>query len=467
MKPGAASEVSTVSMRRAGLLVATLSSFFTPFMGSAVNIALKSMADDFSLDAVTLSWVATSFLLAAAVFIVPFGRLADIFGRRRLFISGLFVFTLSCLAIALAPSGTWLIITRVCQGIGSAILSGTAMAILTSVYPAKERGKALGFQVASVYLGLSLGPPLGGLLTHYFGWRSIFWMGLPLGIITIIVTFWKLKGEWSEAKGEKFDITGSIIYGLALVALMLGFSGLPDAIGFWLLLAGILGISIFVFLELRIPSPVLNINLFRKNAVLAFANLAALINYSATSAISFLLSLYLQYIKGFEAQTAGLVLIIQPVMMALVSLFSGRLSDKTEPRLLASIGMAITTAGLIMLIFVNNSTSLVYIIFILFVQGIGFGLFSSPNSNAVMSAVERRYYGVASGMLGTMRLIGQMFSMGIATLLFSLYLGEAQITPELYPEFLQSAHTGFIIFAVLCFLGVFASLARRKPSTGQ
>ncbi len=463
MRPEPASHATTASMRKAGLLVAVLSSFFTPFMGSAVNIALPSIASEFHLSAVALSWVATSFLLAAAVFIVPFGRLADIHGRRKLFILGLFIFTLSCLAIGLAQSGTWLIISRVFQGFGSAILSGTAMAILTSVYPANERGKALGFQVASVYLGLSLGPSLGGLLTHYFGWRSIFWVGLPLGMITIIVTFWKLRGEWSEAKGEKFDVTGSIIYGVALIALMLGLSKLPAMTGVWLLLAGILGISFFLFWELKMPSPVLNVQLFRNNAVLAFANLAALINYSATSAVSFLLSLYLQYLKGFSAQVAGLVLIIQPVMMTLVSLFAGRLSDKTEPRLLASIGMAINTAGLILLIFINANTNLVFIIFILLIQGIGFGLFSSPNSNAVMSAVERRYYGVASGMLGTMRLIGQMLSLGIASLLFSLYMGQVQITPEFYPLFLKSAHTGFIIFAVMCFLGVFASLARRTP----
>ncbi len=463
MRPEAANQSSTSSMRKAGLLVAVLSSFFTPFMGSAVNIALPSIASEFHLSAVALSWVATSFLLAAAVFIVPFGRLADIHGRRKLFILGLFIFTLSCLAIAVSPSGVWLIVSRICQGIGSAILSGTAMAILTSVYPANERGKALGFQVASVYLGLSLGPSLGGLLTHYFGWRSIFWVGLPLGIITIAATFWKLRGEWSEAKGEKFDITGAFFYGFALVALMLGLSELPAAAGLWLVIAGILGISLFLFWELKTPSPVLNVQLFRRNAVLAFANLAALINYSATSAVSFLLSLYLQYLKGFSAQIAGLILIIQPVMMTLVSLFAGRLSDKTEPRLLASIGMAINTAGLILLIFINANTNLALIIFILLIQGIGFGLFSSPNSNAVMSAVERRYYGVASGMLGTMRLIGQMFSLGIATLLFSLYMGQVQITPEFYPLFLKSAHTGFIIFAVMCFLGVFASLARRKP----
>jgi len=462
MHPESKSETATSAMRTAGLLVATLSSFFTPFMGSAVNIALPSIAGEFQLDAVALSWVATSFLLSAAVFIVPFGRLADIFGRKRLFSLGLIIFTASCLAIALSPSGAWLIGSRVVQGIGSAILSGTAMAILTSVYPANERGKVLGFQVASVYLGLSLGPSIGGLLTEYFGWRSIFWFGLPLGLITIAVTFWKLKGEWSEAKGEKFDVLGSVIYGIGLILLMLGFSRLPHAPGFWLLGGGIAGIILFIYWETKAASPVLNIRLFSRNASLAFANLAALINYSATSAVSFLLSLYLQYIKGLSPEIAGLVLIVQPVMMAVLSPFAGRLSDRFQPRLLASAGMAISTVGLVLLTQVNNDTSLIYIIIDLFVLGVGFAFFSSPNSNAVMSLVERRYYGVASGTLGTMRLIGQMLSMGIATLLFAIYIGQDRITPVYYPLFLKSTHVGFIVFAVLCFGGVFASLSKRK-----
>ena len=457
----------TKAMRRAALLVATFSSFFTPFMGSSVNIALPSIASEFSLDAVNLNWVATSFLLTAAVFIVPFGRLADIYGRKRIFTLGIAVFTVSCLMVAVSTSGVWLISSRVLQGFGSAILSGTSMAILTSVYPAQERGKVLGFQVAAVYTGLSLGPSIGGLLTQHFGWRSIFIFGLPLGIITIILTLWKLRGEWAEAKGERFDIVGSVIYGVGLIAIMVGFSRLPQLMGVWFLLIGIAGITAFILWEKRVTSPVLNVKLFSLNAVFAFSNLAALINYSATNAVSFLLSLYLQYIKGFSPQYAGLVLITQPVMMAILSPIAGRLSDKFEPRLLASIGMAVTTSGLVMLIFVNEGTNLVFIVVTLFILGIGFALFSSPNSNAVMSSVDRRYYGVASGTLGTMRLIGQMLSLGIAMLLFALYMGQVQITPEFYPLFLRSAHTGFIVFAVLCFGGVFASLLKRKASTGQ
>ena len=463
MRAGADADASAA--RKAGLLVATLSSFFTPFMSSSINIALPSIAREFSLDAVTLSWVATSFLLAAAVFIVPFGRLADIYGRKKIFTFGVVVFTIATVMAALSPTAAFLISARVLQGVGSAILSATSMAILTSVYPANERGKVLGFQVAAVYTGLSLGPSIGGVLTQHFGWRSIFWFGIPLGIITIVAVLWRLKGEWAEAKGERFDYVGSVIFGLSLVGLMLGFSELPGAAGFWFILAGVLGLTGFVLWERRASSPVLNVRLFSGNAVFAFSNLAALINYSATSAVSFLLSLYLQYIKGLSPQIAGLVLIAQPVVMAVFSPLAGRLSDKIDPRILASVGMGITTVGLLLLTFLDMSTAMVFVVAILLVLGFGFALFSSPNSNAVMSSVERRYYGVASGTLGTMRLTGQMLSLGIAMLLFALYMGQVEITPALYPKFLRSIETAFIVFAVLCFGGVFASLARGSKKT--
>ena len=219
---------------------------------------------------------------------------------------------------------------------------------------------------------------------------------------------------------------------------------------------------IFVRWEIKQKHPILQIELFKNNIVFAFSNLAALINYSATFAVSFLLSLYLQYIKGFTPEKAGLILIAQPVMMAIFSPLAGILSDRIEPLIIASIGMALTTAGLVMLIFVGNGASIGFIIVSLIILGLGFGLFSSPNTNAVMGSVERKFYGVASGMLGTMRLTGQTFSLGISLLLFALYIGRVEITPEYYPLFLKSMRTAFIIMTILCFLGIFASIARGK-----
>lgn len=444
------------------LLVATTASFIFPFMVSAVNIALPSLGKELSLDAVMLGWIATAYVLSSATFLVPFGRIADIYGRKKIFTCGIVIFTLSSLFAGMASSAHMLISCRVFQGIGGAMLAGTAVALLTTVFPASERGKVLGINIAAAYIGLSLGPVLGGLLTQHLGWRSIFFINVPLGLAVIGVVLWKLKGEWAGAKGEKFDFVGSVIYSLGLVALVYGFTLLPAMLGVWLIVGGIIGLSAFTRWEIRTRSPVLDISLFRNSRAFTFSNLAALINYSATWAASFLISLYLQYLKGFNPQSAGLILVAMPAMQAIFSPLAGRLSDKIEPRLIASAGMALTTVGLTIFIFLDKETPLALIIGNLILMGLGFAFFVSPNTNAVMSSAPKTAYGVASATLATMRQVGMVFSMGVAMLLLTLYIGRVQITPEYYSLFQESMKTSFIIFAILCFGGIFASLARGK-----
>jgi EmrB/QacA subfamily drug resistance transporter len=448
--------------KRVVLLVATTASFIFPFMGSAVNIALPRLGKELSLDAVMLGWIATAYLLSSATFLVPFGRIADIYGRKKIFTCGIVIFTISSLFAGMASSAHMLISCRVFQGIGGAMLAGTAVALLTTVFPANKRGKVLGINIAAAYIGLSLGPVLGGILTQHLGWRSIFFINVPLGLAVIGVVLWKLKGEWTGAKGEKFDFAGSVIYSLALVALVYGFTLLPAMSGVWLIVGGIIGLSAFTRWEIRTRSPVLDISLFKNSRAFTFSNLAALINYSATWAVSLLISLYLQYLKGFNPQSAGLILVAMPAMQAIFSPLAGRLSDRIEPRMIASAGMALTTAGLVIFIFLNEETPLAFIIGNLLLMGLGFALFSSPNTNAVMSSAPKTAYGVASATLATMRQVGMVFSMGVAMLLFALYMGRVQITPEYYSLFQESMKTSFIIFAILCFGGIFASLARGK-----
>lgn len=442
------------------LLVATVASFLTPFMSASVNVALPAIGNEFLVDAILLSWVPTSFLLAAAMFTVPFGRIADIYGMKRIFTYGILIYTLFSFLSAISNSAISLIIFRVFQGIGASMIFVTGVAIITSVFPPKERGKALGINVAAVYLGLSLGPVLGGFLTQFLGWRSIFYVNVPLCLIVIALLLLKLKGEWAESKGEKFDFPGSMIYSIVLVAIMYGFSILPEVMGGFLIFLGIIGIFAFIKWEMKVESPIMNMKLF-KNRVFAFSNLAALINYSATFAVGFLLSLYLQYIKGFDPEDAGMILVSQPVIMAILSPFAGKFSDKVEPRIIASIGMAITTVGLFFFIFLNKKTSLGFIIVGLAVLGLGFALFSSPNTNAIMSSVKRKFYGVASATVSTMRVVGQVMSMGIVIVIFSLYIGRVKITPIHYPAFLVCMKIAFIILTLLCFVGIFASLARK------
>lgn len=450
------------SLKRSVLIVAAFAAFLTPFMGSAVNLALPAIGRDFNASAISLGWVISSYILATAVFLLPFGRLGDIAGRKKVFSWGIFLFTISSFLILFTNSIASLIVLRIIQGFSSAMIFGTSLAIITSVFPQGERGHAMGITVTSTYLGLSAGPLIGGLLTETLGWKSIFGFLVPVGVIALWLIYSKLKGEWDEAIGEKFDWKGSLVYGFSLSSFMYGFSILPSPAGWLLIGAGIIIAIFFVLYEKRVDHPVFDIRLVLRNRVLGFSGLAALIHYSSTSATGFFISLYLQYLKDLDARTAGLIMISQPVAMALLSPLAGKLSDRKNPGVIASAGMGLTAVGLIFLCFINASTSLAYIIVLLAVMGVGFGLFSSPNSNAIMSSVERRHLGIASGLVGTMRMVGQMMSMGVAMMLIALFLGKETINPETYPGLISATRTGFVIFSVLSIAGIFASLARNR-----
>jgi EmrB/QacA subfamily drug resistance transporter len=449
------------------LLTIAIASFLAPFMISSTNIALPSIQKDLSVNAVVLSWIVTSYLLSTAVFLIPAGKISDIYGRKKLFLMGTAIYTVTSLICSLAQSGGMLIITRIFQGLGASIIMTTATAILTSVYPPSERGKALGVNVSMVYVGLACGPTIGGLLTAHLGWRSIFYSAAPIGFITLVLALLYIKGEWADAAHEKLDVGNSILYALVLIAITYGFTRLPAPSGIISLLLGLLGSIAFVKNQLQAKYPVFNLHLFKDNRVFAFSNLAALINYGATSAVTFLLSLYLQYIKGMPPQAAGLVLIVQPIIQAAISPLAGALSDKIEPRFLSSLGMALTSLGLFGLVFLSQETALFYIVSILIVLGLGFALFGSPNTNAIMGSVTRQYYGIASGSVSTMRLLGQNFSMALATLMITLFIGKAQISPETYQPFLDSSRLTFSIFTVLCLAGIYFSFFRGELHTQE
>ena len=238
-------------MRKAVLMAIIPASFLTPFTLSSVNVALPSIGNELKVDAITLNWIATAFLLSSAMFLVPFGRLADIKGRRRIFVLGMVIFTVGSLLSGLAFSAEMLIAFRILQGIGGAMIFATGIAILTSIFPLKERGKILGINVASVYTGLSLGPFFGGILTQNFGWRSVFLVNIPIGIFIVILAALKLKAEWADARGESFDFIGSVIYSLMLLFIMLGFS--ESNLSF--LFTGFSLLLLFIFWESRVDHP--------------------------------------------------------------------------------------------------------------------------------------------------------------------------------------------------------------------
>lgn len=462
------------SQERVTLLVVTGTAFLVPFIGSAINLALPLLGEEYGSSALLLGWVVTGYLLASAALLLPFGRLADIIGRRKVFLTGLVLFSIFSFLCSQATSMQMLVGLRLCQGISSAMIFSTSTAILTSVYPPARMGKALGMSVASTYTGLSLGPVLGGWLNHNFGWRSIFYFIVVISLLVTAYTAGWLKGEWKGAEGENYDLVGTLLYVIGLAAFLYGVSSLSTVSWAWYIAAlGAVCLIIFVFFELRQEHPLIQVRLFIHNVVFAFSNLAAMINYSATFALTFLLSIYLQVIMGYSSQAAGMILLFQPLMMALLSPLAGSLSDRIEPRKLASTGMILSTVGIFIFMFLGINTSIYLVIANLALIGLGFALFSSPNTNAVMSSVQPRLYGIASSTLGTMRMIGQALSMAIVTLIMASFLGKAQLSQVAPQVLMSSMHITFIIFFALCCLGVVASVARGKgaseptPSIGR
>jgi len=446
------------------LIISVAASFFNPLMGAAVNIALPKISVEFDMNAIAMSWIAMAFLLASAIALVPFGKIADIYGRKKIFLIGNIVVAIASLLCAISTSGTFLIAARVFQGIGSAMVYGTTMAIVTSAFPPHKRGRIIGINVTAVYLGLSVAPLLGGYLTQSIGWRSIFYLMVVVALLTAVMMYIFVKEDWKSPNKEKIDYKGSIIYAFAITGLIYGFSKLPHLNAIIIALVGVALLIVFIKTELKLPNPIMNINLFRNNRTFAYSNLAAMINYAATFAIAFVLSLFLQYVKGFSPRSAGMILITQPIVMALFASVSGRLSDQYDPRVLASIGMSIVVVGLAFLVFLSASTPLLYIIISLVIVGIGFGIFSSPNTNAIMSSVENTHLGIASATVATMRTTGQMFSMGIAALIIHTFIGEAKIVQQNLGLFVSSIQIIFVVFTVLCAFGVLASLAGRKKA---
>lgn len=443
------------------MLIVTMSThFLNPFMGSSVNLALKQIGIEFSLSAVGLSWITMSYLLASAIFLVPFGKLGDLYGRRKMMLYGTLGFAVTTFLCGIAFNSTSLIIFRLLQGVLSAMMISNTMAFIISSYPPEQRGKVIGLNVSAVYVGSSVAPIIGGVLTDTLGWRTLFYIISFLSILISILLITKVPDEESKQEKEKFDYKGSIIFMIAISMLMYGFSKLPNMEAILLTLIGLLGLIVFVKVELKTEKPVLNVRLFSENRVFSLSNISALINYAATFAITFMLSLYLQFVKGLEAREAGMILIAQPAMMALVASFSGRMSDKINPRLLASIGMSISMVGLFILAFIQKETSIAFITGGLIILGFGFGLFSSPNTNVVMSSVDKKIYGTASATLATMRSTGMMFSMAIASLSMHLFLGNQTINNSNISDFIKSTRVVFIIFTILSFAGIFFSLAK-------
>lgn len=447
--------------RRFILILITAVTFLNPFTGSAINLALPAIGAEFTADAAMLAWVASAYLLSSVIFLLPAGRLGDTRGRVTVFLLGVVVFTAGSILTIFTPTFELLLAFRFLQGIGGAMIYANSVALITHLYPPGERGTAIGLNVTATYAGLSLGPFLGGALTQFFGWRSIFVLTMLIAIPSLLYAG-KYPAFLNERRDERFDIPGTVISSVLILCLFLGLAWVTTPAGVALLVAAVLLGVILIRVEQQQPCPILPVPLLASNRVFAASNGAALINYSATYAVGFLLSLYLQYVRGYEPVAAGTLLLVQPVIMAFVAPISGRLADRIQPGNVASVGMALSGAALFGFFFLSPTTPVAAIVALLVLLGVGVGLFSSPNTTAIMGSVTRRDYGCASAMTAMMRSLGMMLSMGAVLVVFAVVMGSTVVTPETFPDFLLSLRLIFLALAVLSVFGVVLSLRRNK-----
>lgn len=438
------------------LFVVILVSFINPFTSSALTTALPSIGNTYGASEAMLSWVIEIFLLACVVSIMPLGKIADRYGKRRIFLGGVALFFISSSAIYFVSSIEELIIIRIFQGLASACVFATNMAIVALVTPKNRRGMAMGLTIAAVYSGLTLGPVLGGLFTYYLSWQAIFYFIAFVCAIDLVIGLHYLKEEW-KVPVKKLDLRDCLTYAVAMIAIVFSLTEITtiSLAKIWLA-GGLLIMAAFLYSEWHKEEPLLPVRLLAHNRIFSCSSLAAMLNYCATFGITFLLSIYLQNILGLNSRDTGLLLLIQPVIMAVLSPVTGYLSDRISPTRLASAGMALITLGLAVLTYMVSHSSLYLIVLAAVIIGLGFSLFTAPNNNAIMSSVEAKDYGAASSIIGTVRLIGQVLSTAVITLLLS---HTASNSTALLNTQIQEA---FFIFTLLCALGIIPSAVRGK-----
>ena len=456
---------SVKNMQLPTIIVVIITAFITTFTGSALNLSIPAIGSEYHAGAAMVGWIVNGYILAAAVLSVPFGRLADMSSRKRILVIGILIFALCSGGAAFAKSMVMLLTLRVIQGIGAAMIFSTNTAVLISAFSPEKRGKVLGYSIASTYIGLSAGPVVGGFLNHYLGWRSIFILTFTVSIIVFAIAVKKLPVSNVQRDERGMDILGNILYVFMITFIMFGLSSISSLeYAKYITLFGVFLFILFVLHELKTKYPIVEIRLFAHNIGYSFSNLAALLNYGATFALGYLLSIYLQVVMNFDSQISGLILISQPLVMAVLSPYTGRLSDRVSPFKLASFGMGLCALGLFSFIFISENYPFPLIILNLIVVGVGFAFFSSPNTNAVMACVEKEDYGVASSILATMRSIGHSLSMAIVTFIVARQIGDVTLADAEPKLIIQTMHVSFIVFTGICAVGIFISLKRKRAN---
>ena len=439
------------------ILVSFITSFFGVFLSNGIIIGVPAIASEFGMNNVIQNWIPTIFFLVMAVFTVPAGQISGKFGVKKSLLIGIVIFLIGSIGAVVSPSTDVFLISRVVQGMGVAFVNVAAMAMIVSSVKPQNRGKALGFTITGVYLATSSSPVISGFLVQNLGWRSIFYFVIPFLVFCIILLVLKIPQDWKTYEEDKIDIVGSVLYGIGILSFIYGFTNLINMTGIIATAIGIVLLIIFAMWELKVKSPVFNMKLF-KNTKFTSSNIAALCSYLAIMVVTTILNYHFQYVRGWDAQMSGLILIVTPLIMAILAPNTGKLSDRIHPQKLAAAGMLITTFALVILIFLDANTPVYLVVVAMILQGVGMGLFSSPNTNAIMSSVPPKDAPTASASQATMRTIGQTMSLGLLTLIFAWVMGSLPLSTEYANLIVQSSQLICIISSIACLISIFASL---------
>ena len=443
------------------LLICTVLSFFTVFAVNAVTIVIPTIAAEYHMSNIMQNWITIIFLLVVAVLSVPAGQITGKYGLRKVTIISTILFIIISIVNVLVTSQEQFLACRLILGIALAFINVTSMAMIVSAFPPEERGTALGINITGVYIGLSLSPVLGGILNYNLVWRSVVLFGVPFLFVILALLLTTIKDEWITFEGIPIDVKGALSYGVGMALFMYGFTILNTQMGMILTVLGVIILIIFAVIEMRQDHPVFDIRFFKNHKFLS-ANFASLCAYLATYAVTTILNYHLQYIKGFDSQTAGMILLVAPLCQVVLAPIAGRLSDRFVPQILAAIGMALGTISLFLFSSLDSATSRTFLVVAMIIYGVGFGLFSPPNTNVIMGSVPPNDTSIASASVATMRTVGQAMSMGILTLIFAFIMGDVPIIEQYYPLLTQSCQITCIICVVLCILSVFASFVGIK-----
>jgi len=436
-------------------------------MLAGVNAVLPILGGDLDLSARQLSLISTIYTLSLAIAQLSSGRIGDILGRRRLFLSGLGIFCLCSAALGFVRHFEIFVCIRFIQGLGAALFNASGLAILMTLAPADKRGTILGISAASVYAGISCGPALAGLLAGAFGWRWLFWGSALSAVGAWLLMHHNLQEEWRPSRGEPFDWLGFFCYGGFMSCLALGASSLQYAFWApWMLVGALCLLICYIRLEWHSTFPLLELRLFTQNRIFALAALAAFVNYASSFGVSFYFSMYLQSLRGLSVNDAGMFLAVQAVVQMLTAPPSGRLSDRYGANLISTLGIGLCGLGIALGALIEADTPLTLLVGIQILLGMGIGLFATPNTTLILGSAGARYLGQASGVTGAVRTGGMLINMIIVTTTLSFFMGQAPLRPENVQAFMESMRLDFCIFAGLNLLALCCALGRRRYTRG-